>query len=62
MGRHKQIYHILIERRWHSFKLGVQSFRGADCNTNYYVVVAKLREILAVINKQQRSLMGIDLI
>jgi hypothetical protein len=28
--------------------LGVQSFRGADCDTDDYLIVAKVREILAV--------------
>ena len=32
----------------HSSITDVQSFRGADCNTDHYLVVAKLRERLAV--------------
>jgi len=36
-----------IKRR-HSSILDVRSFRGADCNTDQYLVVAKLRERLAV--------------
>jgi hypothetical protein len=28
--------------------LDVQSFRGADCDTGHYLVVAKVRERLAV--------------
>jgi len=43
-----QIDHILIDKRWHSSMLDVQSFRGADCNTDHYLAVAKLRERLAV--------------
>jgi len=38
----------LIDRRRHSGILDVQSFRGADCDTDHYLVVAKLRERLAV--------------
>ena len=43
-----QIYHLLIDRRWHSSILDVQSFRRADFDTNHYLVVAKVRESLAV--------------
>jgi len=59
---HDQIDHILIDRRWHSSILDVRSIRGADDDTEHYLVVTKVREILAVINKQHRSLMGKDLI
>ncbi|PNF22162.1 hypothetical protein B7P43_G05764 [Cryptotermes secundus] len=45
---HNQIDHILIERRRHSSILDVQSFRAADCDTDHYLVVAKVRERLAV--------------
>jgi hypothetical protein len=45
---HNQIDHILIDRRRHSSILDVQSFRGADCDNDYYLVVAKVRERLAV--------------
>jgi hypothetical protein len=45
---HNQIDHILIDRRRHSSILDVRSFRGADCDTDYYLVVTKVRERLAV--------------
>jgi len=35
-------------RRWYSSILDIQSFRGANCDTDYYPVVAKVGEILAV--------------
>jgi hypothetical protein len=50
---HNQIDHISIERRRHSSILDVQLFRAADCDTDHYLVVAKVRERLAV-SKQTR--------
>jgi hypothetical protein len=45
---HNQIDHILIDRRQQSFLLDDKSFRGADCDSDHYLVVAKVRETLAV--------------
>jgi hypothetical protein len=45
---HNQIDHILIDRKWHSSVLDVQSFRAADCDTDDYLVVAEVRERLVV--------------
>jgi hypothetical protein len=45
---HSQIDHILIDRRRHSSILDVRSFRRADCDSDHYLVVAKVRERLAV--------------
>jgi hypothetical protein len=48
---HKQIDHILVNRRRHSNVLDVRSFRAADCDSDHCLVVAKVRERLAE-NKQ----------
>jgi len=45
---HYQIDHILIDRRWQLNVLHVRSCRGADCDTDHYLVVAKFRVSLAV--------------
>jgi hypothetical protein len=45
---HNQIDHILIDRRWYSSMFDVQSFRAADCDTDQYLMVARVRERLAV--------------
>jgi hypothetical protein len=49
---HNQIYHILVDGRRHSNVLDVRSFRARDCDTDHYLVVARVRERLAV-NKQR---------
>jgi hypothetical protein len=48
---HNQIDHILVDRRRHSILLVVRPVRATDCDTEHYLVVAKVRERLAV-NKQ----------
>jgi len=44
---HNQIDHVLIGMRWHSSVLDVRSFRGADCDTEHYLVIAKVKKRLA---------------
>jgi HD superfamily phosphodiesterase len=41
----------LVDRRQHSSILDIRSFRAGGCGTDHYLVVAKLRERLAL-NKQ----------
>jgi hypothetical protein len=47
---HNQIDNNLVDRRWHSSIL-VLLFRAADCDTDHYLVVLKVRERLTV-NRQ----------
>jgi len=55
---HKQIDHILIDRRWHPIVLDVRSFRVADCDTDHYLLVAKVRGILSVSKQAAQKLCG----
>jgi hypothetical protein len=56
---HNQIDHILIDRRRHSNALDVRSFRAADCDRDHYLLVAKVRERLAV-NKQRSQRFNVE--
>jgi hypothetical protein len=46
----------LIDRRRHSSILDVRSFRGADCNSDHYLVVVKVRERLAVSKRMVKKM------
>ena len=52
---HNQIDHMLVDRRWHLTVLYVQSFRGADCDTDHYLFVAKVRERLVIIQQADQK-------
>jgi hypothetical protein len=45
---HNHTEHVLIDTRQHSSILDVRSYRGADCDTDHYLVAAKVRDKLAV--------------
>jgi hypothetical protein len=53
---HKQIDHILIDTRRHSSIQAVRSFRGADCDSDHYLVVAKVMERLAVSKRMVKNM------
>ena len=48
----------MIDRRWHSSILDVQSFRVADYDTDHCLVVAMVREKLAVSNQAAQKFDG----
>jgi hypothetical protein len=50
----------ILDRRRHSSILYVRSFRGADCDTDHYLVLAKIRERLAV-SKRPVNEMDMDI-
>jgi hypothetical protein len=43
MKKQNQIYHIFIYKRWHSSVVDILSFRGDECDTEHYVVGAKVK-------------------
>jgi len=55
---HNQIDYIFIDRKKHSSIIDVQSFRGADCDTYLYLLVAKVRERLAVSKQEAQKFDG----
>ena len=48
----------MIDRRWYSSILDVRSFRGADCDTDHYLVVLIVRERLAVVKEAAQKFDG----
>jgi hypothetical protein len=51
-----------MDRGWYSGILYILSFRGADSDTVYYVVVAKIRDLLAVSKLAAKTFVVEDLI
>jgi hypothetical protein len=56
---HNQIDHFLVDKRRHSSVVYVRSFRPATCDSDHYLVVAKVRGRLAV-NKQRSQRFHLD--
>jgi hypothetical protein len=56
---HNQIGHILVDRQRHSSVFDVLSFWVADFDTDLYLVVAKVRNRLAV-NKQKSQIFHME--
>lgn len=38
-----QIYHVLIQRRFRSCIVEVRSYRGADCDTDHFLLISKFK-------------------
>ena len=53
---HNVIVHILINMRWHLSILNVQSFKGADCVIDHYMMIAKVRERLSVRKEEAQEI------
>jgi hypothetical protein len=42
----------LIDRRWHLSILDVRSFRGADCVSDHYFIVARVKAVRKLMVKK----------
>ncbi|KAJ4439470.1 hypothetical protein ANN_07594 [Periplaneta americana] len=52
---HNQIDHILIDKRRHTSIVDIRTFRGADCNSDHYLVIGELRERLPVAKRVEQQ-------
>ena len=52
---HNQYYHILIDTRRHFGIIVIRSFRGADCDSDHYLVNEKLKEKLSVAKRVDQT-------
>ena len=56
-----QIDHILVRSRFKSALMDVRSFRGADCDSDHYLVVAKVKIRLSTPKKKVTKTMKFDI-
>ena len=55
-----QIDHMLINRRYATSVLDVRTYRGANCDSDHFLVIAKIRQRLATANKRETKQMRWD--
>jgi hypothetical protein len=55
MERGNQVHHTLLDKRWPSSPLDIQSFRVAVCDADHYLVVGTVREKLSVSKRATRK-------
>jgi len=59
---HNQMDYVLINKRWHSSSYDIRHFGGVDCDTDHYLVVAKVRKGLSMSKRVVQCLIRGDLI
>ncbi|KAJ4430316.1 hypothetical protein ANN_22529 [Periplaneta americana] len=52
---HNQIDHIFVDKRRHTSIVDIRTFRGADCNSDHYLVIGELRERLSVAKRVEQQ-------
>jgi|UniRef100_A0A2S2QC91 hypothetical protein len=57
-----QIYHVMIDNKHRSWFSYVRSYRGADADTDYYLVVATLTEKLSILWKENKHMKSTNML